>query len=329
MTDAASSSPDRDGRAPGPARAGIARTIRRLLTPAVAVIVVVVGAWVIWTRREEIGEALATIGAGRAALSLVPTLVAVGLTALCWRVWLGAFGVRPPVMATSQVFFVTQAGKYVPGSVWPFLAQAALSRRMGLGRSAVLTATGLFLLTHVVTGTALGLASAGAAAVDRPWLVGGAALLSAVALVPSVQRGLLAVIRRVRPSLETPPGLTWGRTAAAVGVMLAAWACYGVATFLVTVPLGASLADLWLVTGAYALAWVVGFLVVAAPAGAGAREAVLIALLTPVTGAAGAIAVAVVSRLAGTVADLLLAAVSVRVLDLRAESAHVAPSDST
>ncbi|MGF1661139.1 MAG: lysylphosphatidylglycerol synthase domain-containing protein [Kineosporiaceae bacterium] len=289
--------------------------LRRLLTPAVLVAVVAVAAWVLWTRRAEVGDALATIGAARAVLSLAPTLVAVALTALCWRVWLGAFGARPPLVATSQVFFVTQAGKYLPGSVWPFLAQAALARRMGLARSAVLTATALFLLTHVVTGTALGLASAGVAAVERPWLVGCAAGLAALTLLPPVQRRLLALVRRLRPSLVTPPGLTWARTGAAVASMLGAWACYGLATFLVAAPLGASGADLWLVTGAYALAWVVGFLVVAAPAGAGAREAVLITLLTPLTGAGGAIAVAVVSRLAGTVADLLLAAVSVRVLD--------------
>lgn len=297
---------------------------RRLLPLAVLAAVGVLGGWAIWVQRAEVGAALADIGLAGAALSVVPTVLAVGLTAVCWRVWLGAFGVRPPLLTTGRLFFVTQAGKYLPGSVWPFLAQAALSRLVGLGRAAVLTATALFLLTHIVTGVGIGVLTVGPAAVDRPWLLGAAAVGCTLALVPPAQRRLLGFARRVRSSVTVPPGLSWGRTGAAVLAMAGAWAGYGVAAYALAAPLGAAPADLWRITGAYALAWVVGFLVVAAPAGAGAREVVLAALLTPVVGAGGAIALAVVSRVVLTVVDLGLAAVSVRVLDGRGEQAPVA-----
>jgi uncharacterized membrane protein YbhN (UPF0104 family) len=57
-------------------------------------------------------------------------------------------------------------------------------------------------------------------------------------------------------------------------------------------------------TGAFAGAWCVGFLLVVAPAGAGAREAALILLLGSSMSRPQATVVAVVSRLLFTIADL-------------------------
>jgi uncharacterized membrane protein YbhN (UPF0104 family) len=60
--------------------------------------------------------------------------------------------------------------------------------------------------------------------------------------------------------------------------------------------------------GGFALAWCVGFVAVVVPAGAGVREVLLVAVLAPVIGAGGAIAVALASRLLTTAADLMTAA---------------------
>jgi hypothetical protein len=288
-----------------------------VLSALVLVLVLAIATWVVWTRRAEVTDALAAIGWAGVAASVLPTVAGVALTAVCWRVWLGAVGPSPAILPTAQVFFVSQAGKYLPGSVWPFLAQAAFARRFGLTRSGVLTATGLFLLTHVATGAVLGVAAAGAvagdAAVRWPWLVLVAAVC-AVPLLPSVQRRLLLLAGRWQPSMATVRRMTWRRTALAVGVMASAWACYGLGLQMLVAPLGAGPGDVWLITSGYALAWVAGFLAVAAPAGAGVREAVLVAVLAPLLGTSPAIAVAIASRLVLTVVDLGLAAASVGVV---------------
>jgi uncharacterized membrane protein YbhN (UPF0104 family) len=64
------------------------------------------------------------------------------------------------------------------------------------------------------------------------------------------------------------------------------------------------------VTGAVAAAYLVGVLVVIAPAGVGAREATLGLLLAPTLGVPAAAAVALLSRLVHTVGDLALAGVA-------------------
>jgi uncharacterized membrane protein YbhN (UPF0104 family) len=61
--------------------------------------------------------------------------------------------------------------------------------------------------------------------------------------------------------------------------------------------------------GGYCLAWAVGFLVVVAPAGAGAREAALAAALSPVLDGAELVVLVLASRVLLTVADLALAGV--------------------
>jgi uncharacterized membrane protein YbhN (UPF0104 family) len=92
-----------------------------------------------------------------------------------------------------------------------------------------------------------------------------------------------------------------------VALMAVVWACYG-ASLLLLVPgsaggppgaVGAA--------AAFALAHAVGVLVVLAPAGVGAREGVLVALLAPALGVPGAAAVALLSRVVHALADFLVA----------------------
>ena len=60
--------------------------------------------------------------------------------------------------------------------------------------------------------------------------------------------------------------------------------------------------------GAYALSWAVGFLAVFAPAGAGVREVVMVAVLHSQTRFATALTVALVSRAISVVSDALTGA---------------------
>ena len=115
-------------------------------------------------------------------------------------------------------------------------------------------------------------------------------------------------------SRAAPRSPGWSAVGRAVLLMLLAWAAYGGATWVLVQRLDPGPAGLPVAVGAYALAWVVGFLAVAAPAGVGAREAVVVVVLAPLVGTAGALAVALVSRAALTVVDLGLAAASSPVL---------------
>ena len=129
-----------------------------------------------------------------------------------------------------------------------------------------------------------------------------------VALHPRVVNPVIDRLLRLarRPPQEKP------LTARAIGTAtlwsVGCWVPNGVALWILTARLGASDGHAFLLaTGGFAFAWCVGFLVVLAPAGAGVREVVLVASLSPVLSIGKATAVALASRLLSTVGDLLTA----------------------
>jgi hypothetical protein len=288
-----------------------------VLSLVVLLVVLLVGGWFVWANRTDVARALTDIGLPAALGCLLLTALGVLATGECWRVWLASLTEGPPVRTSHQVFYLTQSGKYLPGSLWPFLAQALLARQFGVPRGAMLTATSLFLVTHVVTGVAVGVLGAGpAVAQGWRWVLYPVAAAGLGLLLPPVLARVVGVLDRRRgPGADAVlrrPG--WSAVGRAVLLMCLAWACYGGATWVLVRQLDPDPAGLPVAVGAYALAWVVGFLAVAAPAGAGAREAVLAVVLSPVVGVPGAVTVALVGRVALTLVDLGLAAASAPVL---------------
>jgi uncharacterized membrane protein YbhN (UPF0104 family) len=84
-------------------------------------------------------------------------------------------------------------------------------------------------------------------------------------------------------------------------VYFSSWGAHG---FLLTRALGAEPAVAVGLAGLFMLAPVAGFVVLAAPAGVGVREAVLAVGLVPAVGPAAALAAAILSRAASVFADL-------------------------
>jgi uncharacterized membrane protein YbhN (UPF0104 family) len=188
------------------------------------------------------------------------------------------------------------------------------------------------ILVSIVTGGAVALAAVGLgpdAVRDRygwvAWLL--PALL--VLLVPAVLNRGLGVLLRLsrRAPLEHP--LTARGAGAAVLWSVLAWLVAGLHVWVLATAVGmdADARTFALAVGGYALAWVVGFLVVVVPAGLGAREAVLLAVLAAVLDTGGVLAVVLLSRVALTVADIATGVVGLAVARRRARSSAVTPAD--
>jgi len=227
---------------------------------------------------------------------------------LSWRALLAGLGSPLPLPASLRVFFLGQLGKYLPGSVWPLLAQMELAREHGVPRSrggtvGLVTVAISLLAALVLAAVTLPLTSADAVS-SYGWAFLAVPVVAVLLLPPVVNRLLARMLRLARrPALERPlPGR-------AVAVSLAwatlSWLCYGVHIALLAGNLGAQdNALLPLAVGGFALAWTVGFLVVLAPAGAGVREGVLVLVLAPVLDAPRALLVALASRLLMSLGDL-------------------------
>ncbi len=263
---------------------------------------------------EAFQDALSRTSPAAVAGSLVAVLVGLFFSALVWRALLTDLGSPLPLRTVLHVFFLGQLGKYVPGSVFAVAAQMELGRDQGVSRSRVGTASLLFMGVLVAAGLLVAVATlpvASPGALDSAgWLLL-ALPVGLLCLAPPVLTRLVETALRLlkRPPLDRP--LSARGVGAALGWALAMWAAYGVHALLLVQaqPTDGEADALLLSLGGYALAWTVGFVVILAPAGGGAREAAFVVAFAPLLARPDALAVAVLSRVLMTVGDLVWGAV--------------------
>ena len=257
------------------------------------------------------------LGVPSLLLALVFTVANVVLSALAWRSVLADLGSVMSSRATGQVFFVGQLGKYLPGSLWHVVAQVELAADHGVSRRRSASATVVHVV--VVFTTALLLGVTGFALV--PDLLPGGYRWLAVLVLPLLALLWPPVLNRVldrvlalarRPPLEHTISRRGALRTTAWAV--ASWLAIGLQTLVLVERVGDiafSPRLLVLSVTAFALAWCVGFVAFISPAGAGAREAALVLMLSGVMSPGRALLVAVVSRVLMSGADLGLAGVAI------------------
>jgi uncharacterized membrane protein YbhN (UPF0104 family) len=270
------------------------------------------GVWAIASQWQAVSDGFARLSWPLLAGSLAAVLAALAAGMMMWRALLADLGSPLPLRDAAKVFFVGQLGKYIPGSLWPVLAQMEMGRDLGVPRPRSAAAFFLTYPVYLVTGLLVAVATLPAFAGDSvsryAWLLVLLPVL-AVGLRPKVVNGVLGLGLRLlrRPPLERP--LSGRGVLASAGWAMAGWLAYGVHLALIVGGLGVGGPKaVALSFGAFALAWCLGFLVVVAPAGAGVREVAMIAALAPVLDRGSAIAAALCSRLIVSIGDLLCAA---------------------
>lgn len=290
----------------------IPRSASRTLRIAVALVALTLLGISIARQWDVVVDALGRMGPRSFALSLGAALVGLLFTSFAWRTIMSDLGNPLPLGPALRVFFLAQVGKYVPGAVWPFVAQMELGRSLGVPRRRSAIAGLLFVGLHCATGllvASVTLPFASPDAVERYWWVLALTPVLLVVLHPKVLSPLLdrAFWLLRRPPLDRP--LTLRNILRACGFLLVTWFWYGVSLLALAAPLGLSgRGELFLAIGAYGLAWSAGVLVLGlVPAGIGVREAVLAAVLLPVLPAGAAIAVVAASRVVQTLGDAVWA----------------------
>ncbi len=296
-------------RAPGP-------TARR--TALVVLLLVGLSLAVLWFAGEwsQLREGARQLSAGYVVSAFLSVLASLWLAMLSWRAMLRGLGTEVPVRAAARIFFVGQLGKYVPGSVWPVLAQMELGASYGLSRKVIGTASLLALGIAVPVALAIGLLAVPAllSADGSAYLLLFLALpLAAVLLSPPVLNPLLDRALRLARRQPLPQRLT-GATVLRVALYAAGGhLLLGLQAYLLARDLGASGALLLpLAVGAFALASSAGVLALPVPAGAGVREAVLVVSLSPVLPVGQSLLLALVSRAILTAGDLSVAGLASR-----------------
>lgn len=288
-------------------RAGARRWIQRAFAVAVLVGlgVVLVDQW------PRVEPHLDDLSAPALAGSFASLVLAQMLALLAWRTIVTDLGSRLPLQQAARIYFVGQVGKYVPGSVWPVVAQMEMGRDAGVPRARMAVSFMVSLLVSVVVGLGIGLPTLVSS--GQSWVPALVAVVLGLVVVlwPTVvNRVVDRGLRLVRhPPLEHQ--LSRSALLRCAGIYLLSWAAFGLHLWFLSIDLGADpLTSLPVAIAAFAVAANLGTLFIVAPAGAGVREVLIVVGLAPVLASGPATAAALVSRLLVTVADVASALVA-------------------
>ena len=227
-----------------------------------------------------------------------------------------------------RAYFISQFGKYIPGKVWVILLRVAMLGNIGISKTAVGITAFYEALTSMAAGALIGTLLIPFLAPEQQGLQGYSVLwIAPFAMAPIGLVGLNRFVNRVNrwrrgPHAKQLPRvkLHWvvlGMLQNSIG-----WLCMGLSLWLTVeavIPAsnGLTLEKYAHFTSINAIAYVVGFVALFMPAGAGIRELALQILLAQEfrsemsDGAAQGLAavVAILLRLVWTVAELAMAAI--------------------
>ncbi len=278
---------------------------------ALLVLVLAGFALAVGDRWGDVRASLGTVSVATVVGALV--IVTIGLLGP-WRAWVSVvadLGNPLPWRASGQIFFVGQLGKYLPGAIWPVLVQMRMGRAVGVPRTRIAVSFVITLIVGVATGLLFGVLVVPAIVEDTGQSYAWILLLLPLAVVAIHPKVLRALVKQLLRLTRRPPAefelTNSGVLRAAVSTSWF-WVVGGLSLWLVVVDLGADpLASLPVSIGALALAVSIGPLFIVLPAGAGLREAVIVAALSSVLPVSAAVAAALVSRAVLVLGDGALA----------------------
>jgi hypothetical protein len=275
-----------------------------------------------------------SIRPGRLLLSLPTLLAAFCVGVYIWERTLAA--VDGPVVsfpALLRIWFLSTLARYIPGKIWQFVGAARMAHAAGLPAPLLLTSLVVSMGFNVLAAALVGAATIpGAGILPEEWR-GPLALAVFTAAVLAVHPVVLNACLRLVPRALHQTVLSW-RGGWGTGIRLLVlsalgWLIYGFAFWLFVGALtdvdAALLAPL---AGVNALAFLAGYLVVIAPAGLGARELSMTALLVPLLGGGTGVAalVAIASRLWIVAGELIGAGLLLLIVPRRPQSGPPAAS---
>jgi hypothetical protein len=254
-------------------------------------------------------------------LAFVLCIAGLFFNLMVWREILADLGSRLSIAEAWRIYFIGGLAKYVPGVIWPVLAQAELGADRGIPRSrsalSVMVSYGVMSCSGLVV-AAITLPFAGAGSVGQYFWFLFLIPVGFILLSPPVMNRLLRLALRLARQPAGQQGITYRGLARTMVWVVGAWSTNGLMVYVLMRQLaGHPRGTLLVSVGAYALSWAVGFLAVFAPAGAGVREAVMIAVLQTQATYHVAYTVALVTRAMSVVGDAVTGAAATALVGRR------------
>jgi uncharacterized membrane protein YbhN (UPF0104 family) len=248
---------------------------------------------------SSIRSSLAHANYGLLAIGLLCALGSMtGLGLLWWRC-LQVFGSRQRRRDAIAWYFGGELGKYLPGGIWPVLGRGELAVRSGVSRGTAYLTTlicyaAMCVAAAIVCGVLAPIVALDGHGLSWGWIMFLLIPAGGLALHPAVMRPALALGQRLTKGRVSLQPQSWTTMLGLTAWSIPTWLLAGGVSVAVADALGYHQQPARVAFAAI-VAWIVGFLAVPVPAGAGLREVVFVA--TSGLAVAPAVAVAAIARL--------------------------------
>jgi hypothetical protein len=277
----------------------------------VLVLAVVAGAgYYLFTRWDEVWATLRSVPVASAVLSMVAVIAGIMSGTFGWQAVVDDLGAPIGRVRGSQIFLVSQLGKYVPGAVWAYVLQMELGKKAGLARARMFVASLVQLGVSIVASLALGVLALPVLLNHEPGAVWLYVVLpfGLATLHPRVLTWGVNLVLRVLRKAPLDHPLHWSTITKTLGYAMLSYVLFGTHLWLLATADGALKVDVLLLSvGAIAIGLTAGLFFFVLPSGAGVRDVLVALALAPAVGPVAGAAFAVASRAMFTVADVATA----------------------
>lgn len=258
-------------------------------------------------------------------LSVGIHLFAFAFFARVWCLLMRGFGYDVPFRHGFKIAYIANLGRYIPGRIWPIFGMVYVAKQMKISEPVAVASWGMALLFGMPPSFVVGFATVllypqmlASNLSDYVgigmYLVALATVLVSLMLIFAPNKSLALANFGLKLIKRQPIHFNIAMRDA-VGVYLGymvGWMIYGLAFWVFLHALIENPGVPLLVgIGSFIIAYQIGYLAIFTPGGLGARELVMIGLLTPYVGPLAA-GIAVAARIWNTISDIIASAIALR-----------------
>lgn len=261
------------------------------------------------------------------AFQLLPLIIAFSVlllvypqSAYSWFVLLKRLGIKISIKKTLRIWIISNTSRYIPGTVWQYIGRVELLQRCGVSRKEGIVSILYETLLTIVAGFLMSIF-----AINLWNTIGLESYVIFIGLIipfallhPAISNKVLLLLagitRKERIMFIQIKAIDY---LVLLPFFLANFLINGLALSLLTYSFTGSLhlENVFLLSGAYALSWLIGYFSVFAPGGLGVTEAVLTVFLSFQMPLALSSAIAIVYRFLLVAAELVIFTVVLKFKD--------------
>src|SRR3990167_800589 len=125
--------------------------MKRLLRTLIAVTLLGLLVWVVWTQRQFIVDAFNQVSLGQFSLILLATLPIYPLSVAAWLALLRGVGGGLTYREALAIWMLSNAARLLPGTVWQWIGRVYLAETHGVSKTQTLLSVGYEVALLLVT----------------------------------------------------------------------------------------------------------------------------------------------------------------------------------